>query len=164
MSRISCGAGGSEHLAGLERRPRGGTVAVPWLADVACAGRAAALGPGTFLLHELLWGGCSEGGGAPDLPWHFFIPMEMDGGSRAEGREFCPRSVTNAPCLPLHRSTPTRDTVFGALSQESTTKSRCCTFYKNTSESTSLCKLDTDSSPAPCPPAPWQRPTQSTRG
>lgn len=28
-------------------------------------------------------------------------------------------------------------------------KSRCCTFYKNTSESTSLCKLDTDSSPSP---------------
>lgn len=42
-----------------------------------------------------------------------------------------------------------RDTVFGALSQESTMKSRCCTFYKNTSESTSLCKLDTDSSPSP---------------
>lgn len=30
-------------------------------------------------------------------------------------------------------------------------KSRCCTFYKNTSESTSLCKLDTDSSPCPVP-------------
>lgn len=36
-----------------ERRPGGGTVAVPRLADVACAGRAAAPGPGTFLLHEL---------------------------------------------------------------------------------------------------------------
>lgn len=32
-------------------------------------------------------------------------------------------------------------------------KSRCCTFYKNTSESTSLCKLDTDSSPSPAVPA-----------
>lgn len=29
-------------------------------------------------------------------------------------------------------------------------KSRCCTFYKNTSERTGLCKLDTDSSALPC--------------
>ena len=58
--------------------------------------------------------------------------------------------LANCPVpLLLRRSTPTRDTVFGALSRESTTKSRCCTFYKNTSESTSLCKLDTDSSPPP---------------
>lgn len=58
--------------------------------------------------------------------------------------------LANCPVsLLLHRSTPTRDTVFGALSQESTMKSRCCTFYKNTSESTSLCKLDTDSSSSP---------------
>lgn len=32
------------------------------------------------------------------------------------------------------RSTPTRDTASAALSLASTMKSRCCTFYKNTSE------------------------------
>lgn len=62
--------------------------------------------------------------------------------------------LANCPLsLLLRRSTPTRDTVFGAPSQESTMKSRCCTFYKNTSESTSLCKLDTDGSPPSLCPA-----------
>lgn len=74
--------------------------------------------------------------------------------------------LANCPIsLLLRRSTPTRDTVFGALSQESTMKSRCCTFYKNTSESTSLCKLDTDSSPSPSRALPLDgHLTQSTSG
>lgn len=39
---------------------------------------------------------------------------------------------SSPPCV--FRCTPTSDTVFAALSLESTTRSCCCTFYNNTSE------------------------------